>query len=59
MMLTRAPVLLLDEPFSGLDQATTERLIQALVEWQHDGILIIASHQQLDHLAFNRHWSLD
>ncbi len=59
LLLTGAPVLLLDEPFSGLDQASTERLIQALVKWQRDGILIIASHQQLDHPAFNYHWTLD
>ncbi|WP_432463570.1 amino acid ABC transporter ATP-binding/permease protein [Agarivorans sp. QJM3NY_33] len=58
LLLAKTPVLLLDEPFSGLDQASTEQLLQGLLHWQRDGILIIASHQQLEHPAFTKRWHL-
>ncbi len=34
MLARRPPLLLLDEPFTALDRATTEELIDALLEWQ-------------------------
>ncbi|MBU2179897.1 MAG: ATP-binding cassette domain-containing protein, partial [Gammaproteobacteria bacterium] len=58
LLLLKTPVLLLDEPFAGLDQQSADQLLQGLAHWQKDGILIIASHQQLQHPAFNRHWRL-
>lgn len=47
LLLTNRPILLLDEPFAGLDGATAAHLVQALVNRQARGILIIVSHQQL------------
>ena len=44
LLLRQAPVLLLDEPFDGLDKATIETVCHAL---QHDykpNILVLVSH---------------
>lgn len=48
LLLTKRPVLLLDEPFAGLDTGTTKQVLQALLKQQQHGILIIVSHQVLD-----------
>lgn len=45
LLLAERPILLLDEPFAGLDASTRERVMAALVRRQRDGLLIIASHQ--------------
>jgi len=45
LLLADRPILLLDEPFAGLDAETRDRVMQALVRRQADGLLIIASHQ--------------
>lgn len=58
LLLLKTPILLLDEPFAGLDQHNADQLLSRVAQWQHHGILIIASHQQLQHPAFNRHWRL-
>jgi ATP-binding cassette subfamily C protein CydC len=58
LLLQKTPILLLDEPFAGLDQHIADQLLSRLAQWQQTGILIIASHQQLHHSAFNRHWVL-
>lgn len=58
LLLQKPKLLLLDEPFAGLDQALAVELLHRLAQYQRDGILIIASHQQLQHPAFNRHWQL-
>jgi ATP-binding cassette subfamily C protein CydC len=58
LLLQKTPILLLDEPFAGLDQHSADQLLSRLAQWQQSGILIIASHQQLQHPAFNRHWVL-
>ena len=47
LLLTQRPILLLDEPFAGLDQATCARLATSLQQRQRHGILIIVSHQPL------------
>jgi len=43
-----AHVLLLDEPFTGLDRPAQENLIRLLHELTREGRLIIASHHDLD-----------
>jgi len=58
LLLQKTPILLLDEPFAGLDQQNADQLLSRLALWQRSGILIIASHQQLNHPAFNRQWRL-
>jgi ATP-binding cassette, subfamily C, bacterial CydC len=47
LLLTERPILLLDEPFAGLDHSTRQQVLQALIARQQQGLLIIVSHQQL------------
>jgi ATP-binding cassette subfamily C protein CydC len=47
LLLTRRPLLLLDEPFAGLDPATTAHVLKSLLQRQHNGLLVMVSHQQL------------
>ena len=48
LLLTNRPVLLLDEPFAGLDPDTTQQVLHALLQRQRNSILVIVSHQRLD-----------
>ena len=47
LLLAKRPILLLDEPFAGLDSVTTQHVVQALVQRQARGMLLIVSHQPL------------
>ncbi|WP_339650540.1 amino acid ABC transporter ATP-binding/permease protein [Halopseudomonas pelagia] len=47
LLLAQRPVLLLDEPFAGLDAATREQVLVTLLRRQAQGILVIVSHQSL------------
>ncbi|WP_430456858.1 ATP-binding cassette domain-containing protein [Rheinheimera sp.] len=58
LLLQKPAVLLLDEPFAGLQQQLAQQLLQRLAAFQQHGILIIASHQQQQDQVFNREWSL-
>ena len=51
LLLTPKKILLLDEPFAGLDKKSREALWQMLVQHQQQGILIIVTHHlwQTDH----------
>ncbi|MFB2539585.1 MULTISPECIES: amino acid ABC transporter ATP-binding/permease protein [unclassified Acinetobacter] len=44
LLLKNKPILLLDEPFAGLDTDTRQRLWQNLIAHQKHGILILVSH---------------
>jgi ABC-2 type transport system ATP-binding protein len=55
--VARPPVLLLDEPFRGLDAEATHALLAALEEFKRaGGLLVLSSHQEpvLDALADER-----
>ena len=45
LLLAKRPILLLDEPFAGLDSVTTQHVVQALMQRQAGGMLLIVSHQ--------------
>jgi ATP-binding cassette subfamily C protein CydC len=44
LLLSPKKILLLDEPFAGLDKKSREALWQMLVQHQQQGILIIVTH---------------
>jgi ATP-binding cassette subfamily C protein CydC len=58
LLLQKPAVLLLDEPFAGLQQQLAQQLLQRLAAFQQHGILIIASHQQQQDPVFNAWLSL-
>lgn len=47
LLLTNRPLMLLDEPFAGLDHATSQQVLETLLQHQQHGVLIIVSHQPL------------
>lgn len=58
LLLLETSILILDEPFEGLDSPTAEALLAMLRRRQRDGILIIISHQALPG-HFTHHHELD
>jgi ATP-binding cassette subfamily C protein CydC len=54
LLLQKPAVLLLDEPFAGLQPQLAKQLLQRLAAFQQQGILIIASHQQQQDGVFNQ-----
>lgn len=58
LLLQKPAVLLLDEPFAGLQQQLAQQLLQRLAAFQQHGILIIASHQQQQDHCFTKSWQL-
>jgi ABC-type sulfate/molybdate transport systems ATPase subunit len=52
MLARRPPLILLDEPFGALDRATTDDLVDALMEWQSAlNFMLIAVDHRADILA--------
>jgi molybdate transport system ATP-binding protein len=52
MLARRPPLVLLDEPFGALDRATTDELIDALLQWQSAlNFMLIAVDHRADILA--------
>lgn len=47
LLLAKRPILLLDEPFAGLDSASSYQVLAALQRRQAQGLLIIVSHHVL------------
>lgn len=48
LLLAKRPILLLDEPFAGLDSASSYHVLAALRKHQADGLLIIVSHHAME-----------
>ncbi|WBE24573.1 thiol reductant ABC exporter subunit CydC [Denitrificimonas caeni] len=48
LLLAKRPILLLDEPFAGLDSASSYQVLAALQRRQAQGLLVIVSHHVLD-----------
>lgn len=48
LLLAKRPILLVDEPFAGLDSRSSHQVLAALRERQADGLLIIVSHHAMD-----------
>ena len=47
-LLTRSDLLLMDEPFTGLDEGTKDEVIKFLKEYRQDRFLLISTHQKED-----------
>ncbi len=47
LLLFAPPILILDEPFEGLDPPTADRVLAMLRQHWKEGILVIISHQDL------------
>ena len=48
LLLAQRPILLVDEPFAGLDSASSYQVLAALRQRQANGLLIIVSHHEMD-----------
>ena len=50
VFLKNAPVMLLDEPFAGLDMDTAQKVMQALIKFSENRIVLLLTHrwEQLD-----------
>ncbi|NYS45787.1 thiol reductant ABC exporter subunit CydD [Halomonas zhaodongensis] len=58
--LSKAPLVLLDEPTANLDAATEQAVIQALLAWAREGrTLVIATHHPAVVAVANRHFMCD
>lgn len=44
LLLRRQPLLLLDEPFAGLDADSASQVLHSICQHQQDGILVLVSH---------------
>jgi ABC-type Mn2+/Zn2+ transport system ATPase subunit len=45
-LLADSSILLLDEPFTGIDNATKRRIISFLIEYTRDAALLLVSHDK-------------
>lgn len=51
-ILLKPKILLLDEPFSGLDEETIQLIIPTLVELSKSTLIIVSTHQEKESLPF-------
>jgi thiol reductant ABC exporter CydC subunit len=57
-LLARRPVMVLDEPFEGLDDLDARALTHEVRRAQSAGVLVVISHQDLDHAGATIHLSV-
>ena len=48
LMLQDAPIIFLDEPFTGIDAQTTHDLLHLVLDWHHQGRTVVAVLHDLD-----------
>ncbi|MCE9592624.1 MAG: ABC transporter ATP-binding protein/permease [Planctomycetes bacterium] len=53
-LLRRAPILIVDEPFNGLDRAAVERVRATLAKYAEQGIVLVITHDRGDLEHFDR-----
>lgn len=58
-LLRQAPIVLLDEPTEGLDEATEQQVWETIREWCHDRTLIAITHRLTQLEQFDRIAMLD
>ncbi|MFH4415750.1 MAG: ATP-binding cassette domain-containing protein [Neisseriaceae bacterium] len=56
LLLTERPLVLLDEPFAGLDQKSILQLYSQLTEYGLNKIIIIVSHHELAEYGAQEYW---
>ena len=49
-LLRQPQLLILDEPFSGLDPVNVEMLKAAILDFRNDGATIVFSSHRMDHV---------
>jgi ABC-type transport system involved in cytochrome bd biosynthesis fused ATPase/permease subunit len=54
-LIARSPLLLLDEPFTGLDPESRDSIKNFIISWCKDSTIIVASHDAEDRLLAARH----
>ncbi len=59
VLLTRRGLLVLDEPFAGLDAATAGRVAAGIEPWLAGRTLIVLSHDRIPGWAPDREWRMD
>jgi ABC-type multidrug transport system fused ATPase/permease subunit len=56
--LSQAPVILLDEPFQGIDRDSRAALFAALAEHNSGALVVISGHDPVDGVRIDRHVAL-
>ncbi len=58
-MLSNAELILLDEPFAGLDEDTKERMADYILKMQKGRCIVVVTHQETDREMLNSiHWKM-
>lgn len=48
LVVQNAPLILLDEPFTAVDSATADRLLEIVASWHREGRTVVAAQHDLD-----------
>ncbi len=58
-ILSGKEVVIMDEPFSNLDESTRDLLTKILERWHYSGILMVVSHEDPSAMGFTKEICLD